>query len=95
MGRERTIQAALRLHHDASLIMTNIQIMSQLATSFSRAASEVMRTVHDREPFPTEAVDLVTPGSSLYVSDGLVETDQRSSLSGSGLSIVMQLMHGL
>ena len=62
MGRERTIQAALRLHHDASLIMTNIQIMSQLATSFSRAASEVMRTIHAREPFPTEAVDLVTPG---------------------------------
>ena len=62
MGRERTIQAALRLHHDASLIMTNIQIMSQLATSFSRAASEVMRMIHDREPFPTEAVDLVTPG---------------------------------
>ena len=62
MGREHTIQAALRLHHDASLIMTNIQIMSQLATSFSRAASEVMRTIHDREPFPTEAVDLVTPG---------------------------------
>ena len=61
-GRERTIQAALRLHHDASLIMTNIQIMSQLATSFSRTASEVMRTVHDREPFPTDAVDLVTPG---------------------------------
>ena len=62
MGRERTIQAALRLHHDASLIMTNIQIMSQLATSFSRTASEVMRTVHDREPFLTNAVDLVTPG---------------------------------
>ena len=62
MGRERTIQAALPLHHDASLIMTNIQVMSQLATSFSRAASEVMRTVHDREPFPTDAVDLVTPG---------------------------------
>ena len=62
MGRERTIQAALRLHHDASLIMTNIQILSQLATSFSRAASEVMRTIHEREPFPTEAVDLVTPG---------------------------------
>ena len=42
--------------------VTNIQIMSQLATSFSRTASEVMRTVHDREPFPTNAVDLVTPG---------------------------------
>ena len=62
MGRKRTIQAALRLHHDASLIMTNIQIMSQLVTSFSRTASEVMRTVYDREPFPTSAVDLVTPG---------------------------------
>ena len=42
--------------------MTNIQIMSQLATSFSRAASEVMRTVHERDPFPTASADLVTPG---------------------------------
>ena len=48
MGRERTVQAALRLHHDASLIMTNVQIMSQLVTSFSRTASEVMRAVHFR-----------------------------------------------
>ena len=62
MGRERTIQTALRLHHDASLVMTNIQIMSQLVTSFSRTALEVMRTVYDREPFPISAVDLVTPG---------------------------------
>ena len=62
MGRERTIQAALRLHHDASLIMTNIQVMSQLATSFTRAASEVMRVVHERDPFPTASADLVTPG---------------------------------
>ena len=62
MGRERTVQAALRLHHDASLIMTNVQIMSQLVTSFSRTASEVMRTVYDREPFPTSAVDFVKPG---------------------------------
>ena len=62
MGRERTIQAALRLHHDASLIMMNIQVMSQLVTSFSRTASEVMRTVYDRDPFPTNAIDLVTPG---------------------------------
>ena len=62
MGRERTVQAALRLHHDASLIMTNVQIMSQLVTSFSRTASEVMRTVYEREPFPTRAVDFVKPG---------------------------------
>ena len=62
MGRERTVQAALRLHHDASLIMTNVQIMSQLVTSFSRTASEVMRKVYEREPFPTRVVDFVKPG---------------------------------
>ena len=62
MGRERTVQAALRLNHDASLIMTNVPIMSQLVTSFSRTASEVMRTVHERAPFPTRAVDFVKPG---------------------------------
>ena len=62
MGRERTIQAALRLHHDASLILTNIQVMSQLATSFTRAATEVMRVAHDRDPFPTSSAELVTPG---------------------------------
>ena len=48
MGRERTVQAALRLHHDASLIMTNVQIMSQFVTSLNRTASEVMRTVYER-----------------------------------------------
>ena len=62
MGRERTVQAALRLHHDASLIMTNVQVMSQFVTSLNTTASEVMRTVYDREPFPTSAVDFVTPG---------------------------------
>ena len=62
MGRERTVQAALRLHHDASSIMTNVQIMSQLVMSFSRTASEVMRAVHERAPFPTRAVDFVKPG---------------------------------
>ena len=52
---------ALRLHHDASLIMTNVQVMSQFVTSLNRTASEVMRTVYDREPFPTDAVHFVTP----------------------------------
>ena len=44
------------------LIMTNVQVMSQFVTSLNRTASEVMRTVYDREPFPTSAVDFVTPG---------------------------------
>ena len=62
MGQDRAVAAALRLHHDASLIMTNVQVMSQLVTSLNRTASEVMRRVYDMEPFPTDAVNFVTPG---------------------------------
>ena len=63
MGRDRAVSAVLRLHHDASLIMTNVQVMSQFVTSLNRTASEVMRTVYAMEPFPTDAVQFVTPGS--------------------------------
>ena len=62
MGRDRAVSAALGLHHDASLIMTNVQVMSQFVTSLNRTASEVMRTLYAREPFPTDAVHFVTPG---------------------------------
>ena len=54
--------AALRLHHDASLIMTNVQVMAQFVTSLNRTASEVMRMVYDKEPFRTDGVKFVTPG---------------------------------
>ena len=47
---------------DASLIMTNVQVMAQFVTGLNRTASEVMRVVYDKEPFPTEAVNFVTPG---------------------------------
>ena len=62
MGRHRAVAAALRLHHDASLIMTNVQVMAQFVTSLNRTASEVMRMVYDKAPFPTDAVQFVTPG---------------------------------
>ena len=61
------MSAALRLHHDASLIMTNVQVMSQFVTSLNRTASEVMRAVYAREPFPTDAVHFVTPGAEFAV----------------------------
>ena len=61
MGRERTVAAALRLHHDASLIMTNVQVMAQFVTGPNRTASEVMRVVYDKKPFPTDAIQYVTP----------------------------------
>ena len=62
MGRERTVAAALRLHHDASLIMTNVQVVAQFVTGLNRMASEVMQVVYDKEPFPTDAIQYVTPG---------------------------------
>ena len=61
MGRERMVVAALQLHHDASLIITNVQVMAQFVTGLNRTASEVMRVVYEKEPFPTEAVQFVTP----------------------------------
>ena len=61
MGRDRAVAAALQLHHDASLIMTNVQVMAQFVTSLNRTALEVMRMVYDKEPFPTDAVQFVTP----------------------------------
>ena len=62
MGRDRAVAAALRLHHDASLIMMNVQVMAHFVTSLNRTASEVMRMVYDKEPFPTDVVQFVTPG---------------------------------
>ena len=62
VGQGRAVAAALRLHHDASLIMTNVQVMSQFVTSLNRTASEVMRTAYDMQLFPTDAVNFVTPG---------------------------------
>ena len=47
--------------------MTNVQVMSQFVTSLNRTASEVMRTVYAREPFPTDAVQFVTPGAEFAV----------------------------
>ena len=61
MGREKTLAAALQLQHDAGLIMSNIQVLGQFVTSLNRMASEVMRVAFDREPFPSEAVQYVTP----------------------------------
>ena len=51
----------MQLQHDAGLIMSNIQVLGQFVTSLNRMASEVMRVAFDREPFPSEAVQYVTP----------------------------------
>ena len=66
MGREKTLAAALQLQHNAGLIMSNIQVLGQFDTSLNRMASEVMRVAFDREPFPSEAVQYVTPSHRVH-----------------------------
>ena len=74
--------------------MTNIQIMS-------RAASEVMRTIHEREPFPTEAVDLVTPGRQVrraahyMAAMGLWRPTSAPVVSGSSVGVILQFVYGV
>ena len=61
MGCERTLAAVLQLQHDAGMILSNLQVLGQFVTSLNRMSSEVMWVAFDREPFPTEAVQLVAP----------------------------------
>ena len=41
--------------------MSNIQVLGQFVTSLNRMSSEVMRVSFDQEPFPSDAVQYVTP----------------------------------
>ena len=61
MGREKTLSAALQLQHDAGLILSNVQVLQQLVTALNRVSSDVMRAVHGRRPFPTNAMQQVMP----------------------------------
>ena len=96
MGRDRAVAAALRLHHDASLIMTNVQVMSQFVTSLNRTVSEVMRTVYEMEPCQLCDTGLQSSTcGTLHGRHGPVSPYQCSSVSGTHLGLLMQLLHGL
>ena len=97
MGREKTLAAELQLQHDAGLIMSNIQVLGQFVTSLNRMASEVMRVAFDREPFPSEAVQYVTPSHRVgraahYMAVmGLVASAEQSRSTGPSTVVVMQV----
>ena len=101
MGRDRAVAAALQLHHDASLIMTNVQVMSQFVTSLNRTVSEVMRMVYDKPPFPTDAVEFVTPGRTESVVRCIIwqrwacGTLTVLLCSRANPGLLMQFVHGL
>ena len=45
MGREKTLSAALQLHHDAGLISSNVQVLQQLVTALHGGSANVMGAV--------------------------------------------------
>ena len=61
LGHEKTLGAALQLQHDAELILSNVQVLQQLVTSFNRTSSEVMRVAFGGAPFPADAMQQVVP----------------------------------
>ena len=63
MTHDEAVAAALQLQHDAGLMMTNLQIMSQFVTSLNQMSSEVLRLALGREQFPADAMQAVLPSS--------------------------------
>ena len=63
MFHDGAVAAAFQLHHDASPMMTNLQILSQFVTSLNQMSSEVLRLAFGREQFPADAMQAVLPSS--------------------------------
>ena len=61
MGREKPLSAALKLQHEAGLILSNVQVLQQLVTALHGASANVMGAVHGHQPFPTYALRHALP----------------------------------
>ena len=60
MNHDEAVSAALQLQHDAGLMMTNLQILSQFVTSLKWMSSEVMRLAFGWEQYPADAMQAVS-----------------------------------
>ena len=94
MGRDRAVEAVLQLHRDASLIMTNVQVMSQFVTSLNRMASEVMRMVYDMAPF-SDRCSSVRRAAHYMAAMGLWCPTSAPVFSWTNPGLLMQYVHGL
>ena len=56
LGEERAMAAAVNLQRDAGLMLSNLQILLQFATSLHRMLSEIMYIVIRRVVFPPEEI---------------------------------------
>ena len=78
MTHYEAVTAALQLQHDADLMMTNLQILSQFVTSLNRMSSEVMWLAFGREQYLADAMQgcvavfACSPGGPLHDSYGIV-----------------------
>ena len=70
MTHDEAVAAALQLQHDAGLMMTNLQILSQFVTSLNRMSSEVMRLAFRREQYPADAMQLWDCGAMCSTDGG-------------------------
>ena len=52
-----------RLRCSFNTILSNVQVLQQFVTSLNRMSSEVMHIAFDREPFPSDEVQNVAPGT--------------------------------
>ena len=43
------------------MLLSNVQVLQQLVTSMCRTSSDVLLAVHERQPFPSSAVQRVMP----------------------------------
>ena len=82
MGREKALSAALQLQHNAGLILSNVQVLQQLVTALNRTSSDVLRAVHGRRPFPTNAMQQVMTSyrvrRAAHYGDGFVAATSRA-----------------
>ena len=58
---KRRLLAALKLQHDAGLILSNVQVLQQFVTALNSTSSEVMRVAFGLRSFPADAMQHVVP----------------------------------
>ena len=61
LGKEQAMAAAVNLHRDAGIMLSNLQILSQFATSLSRMSSELMDLGVGQLMFPHDEVAELSP----------------------------------
>ena len=72
LGKEQAMAAAVNLQWDAGIMLSNLQILSQFATSLSRMSSEMMDLGIGQMVFPHDEVSgaAVGAGSQVHVGHG-------------------------